>query len=368
MISLSGSSVGLEELEAIRVCFERQWLGAGQETERFEKTMAERLGVSDFLFLNSASNGLQMAFHILDLPKYSEVIIPSYAWISCANAIILNNLTPVFCDVDYCTGNVTAEHIREKRTQKTSALLIIHYAGKPVDMDALSELGLPIVEDAAHAVDSTYKGFPCGIMGEVGIFSFDPTKNLTTGEGGGLVVKEENLMRMARRLRSCGIEKSGIDSDKERWWEYDVYGFFPKMLNTDVAAAMGLVQLKKLQDLQARRKALWEQYTRVFTTEAWAIDWIEPPPGPEAYERHSYFTYQIKLKYGSRDLLAKFLRERGIYTNLRYHPLHLNPAYGSRDRLVNCERLNATALNLPLHPRLREEEVDYVLDTLKAFL
>jgi dTDP-4-amino-4,6-dideoxygalactose transaminase len=368
MISLFGSDVGPEELAAVEDTFERQWLGIGPRTAEFERRIADKTG-RPFAFLNSGSNSLQLALRLLDLPRGGEVILPSFTWISCANAVVINGLTPVFCDVDADTANLTAAHVAARITPRTVAIMVVHYAGKPVDVDSLLPFGLPIVEDAAHAIDSSLRGRHCGALGTVGIFSFDAVKNLTTGEGGGVVARDAAMAERARLLRYCGIAKSGLEASasKGRWWEHELVDVFPKMLNTDIAAAIGLVQLRRLAGFQARRRALWEDYTRRLHQEPWAIGWLEPPAGPAADEQHSYFTYLIRLRAGSRDALAHFLRDRGIYTSLRYHPLHFNAAYGCPGPLPVTEHLNAVALNLPLHQRLADADVDRIFDALRDF-
>lgn len=247
--------------------------------------------------------------------------------------------------------------------------MVVHYAGKPVDMNPILALGLPVIEDAAHAIDSYYKGKHCGAIGSVGIFSFDAVKNLTTGEGGGVITSNPEYLKRAKNLRYCGIAKSGFEASttKTRWWEYDVHAFFPKMLNTDMAAAMGLEQLKKLDTFQKRRKELWNQYTSVLASEPWANEWLEWAPDASPHEKHSYFSYFIKLRHGSRDALAKHLYDLGIYTSLRYHPLHLNKIYNCPARLEHSEWLNEHALNLPLHHRLSDGDVAKVIDGLRSF-
>ena len=147
-----------------------------------------------------------------------------------------------------------------KNYKKTSAIMVVHYAGLPVDMKPILELGFPVIEDAAHAIDSTYNGLPCGTIGDVGIFSFDAVKNLTVGEGGGITTKDPIKIERAKVMRYCGIGKSGFDSavnnsnTKSRWWEYNIREPFIKMLPTNLAANIGLAQLNRIDTLQARRK------------------------------------------------------------------------------------------------------------------
>ncbi len=369
MISLFGSWVGKEELGQIAECFDKQWIGIGPKVAEFEKQLAARLGVPDLVLLNSGSNSLHMAVKLLDLPEGSEVILPTFTWISCASAIQLNRLKPVFCDVDLNTCNMRPSDVREKVTSKTAAVMVVHYAGKPVDMDGIRELGFPIIEDAAHAIDSTYKNKACGTLGDTAIFSFDAVKNLTTGEGGAVLSRDPSRLKRARALRYCGIAKSGFQASasKDRWWEYDIQDYFPKMLPNDIAAGIGLAQLQKLDSFQNRRKQLWTRYQETLSSESWSKDWLALPPDPERHERHSYFTYCVRLKHGSRDKLAKHLYDRGVYSSLRFHPLHLNAIYGNQVSLPNSELLNETALCIPFHHRLSDGDVEKIFDGLKSF-
>lgn len=365
MISVFGSKVGSEELEEIKSSIQNQWLGIGPKTKKFEEEFSSRLKLPFFVMLDSGSNSLYMAVKLLGLPEGSEVILPSFTWIACGHAVVLAGCKPVFCDVDFATQNLTAETVNPCITKKTKAIMVVHYAGKPVKMDGIMKLGFPVIEDAAHAVDSKIGGRYCGSLGDIGIYSFDAVKNISIGEAGGLTVKDKETAEMARKLRYCGIGKSGFESStsKNRWWEYSVTDFFPKMIPDDISACIGLAQLKKIDAHQRLRKAIWERYEKEFGS----IGWLSLPEGPAKDEQHSYFTFCIRLKDGKRDDLAKYLYENGIYTTLRFHPLHLNPIYGSRAKLPNCEKLNEVALNIPLHPGLSESDVSYIIEKIKAF-
>lgn len=364
MISVFGSKVGAEELSEIKTSLESQWLGIGPKTKAFEASFSARLG-QPFALLDSGSNSLFMAIKLLNLKPGCEIIVPSFTWIACAHAIKLAGHVPVFCDVDLHTQNVTAETIRPHLSKNTGAIMVVHYAGKPVLMDEILKLGFPVIEDAAHAVDSQLNGRYCGAMGTVGIFSFDAVKNLVMGEGGGVTAKDPALIERARLLRYCGIGKSGFEASakSDRWWEYHIADFFPKFLPNDIMAAIGLAQLSKLDKLQAERKSIWHTYQMAFKD----VDWLVRPSDPGPREKHSYFTYFLKIKNGQRDRLAKYLYENGIYTTLRYHPLHLNPIYKSPAKLPNTERLNEEGLNIPLHPNLSASDVTTVIETIKSF-
>jgi len=369
MISVFGSLVGTEEIKNVSACMESQWMGFGSNVTKFEQNFSSKFGVANFAMVDSGSNALYMAVSLLDLPKGSEIILPSFTWVSCAQAILLAGHLPVFCDVDPVTMNVRREDVEARITSNTRAIMVVHYAGLPVDMDPLIELGLPIIEDAAHAVCSTYKGRLCGTLADVGIYSFDAVKNLTTGEGGGITARNPELIERAKVLRYCGIGKSGFEAavssagGKNRWWEYNIQEPFIKMLPTNIAAAIGLAQLERIDSLQTRRKQIWDYYQLEFSL----YEEITTPQEAPASDSHSFFTYCIRVP--ERDRLAQHLLENGVYTTLRYHPLHLNRLYGQTDvRLPNCEQLNEDCLSIPLHPRLTDDDTEKVVSLITDFV
>lgn len=365
MITVFGSHVSDKEIESVSDSMKKQWMGMGPKVAQFERDIKERLNLDNFTMVDSGSNALYMALTLMELPKGSEVIVPTFTWVSCAQAVLLAGLNPVFCDVDLNTMNVTKETVQEKITEKTSAIMVVHYAGLPVDIDSIKELGFPILEDAAHAVDSYYKGQACGGIGDAGIYSFDAVKNLAVGEGGGVTVKSIAAAERARKLRYCGIGKSGFEASthgKERWWEYSIEEAFIKMNPSDIAGAIAVEQLKRLDELQEKRKAYWDMYQEAFAN----VDDVITPVEASSGDKHSYFTYCIRVP--KRDALAKYLMENEIYTTLRYHPLHLNPIYKQMDvTLPNGERLNEEALSIPLHPNMSIDDVNKVISTIIEF-
>lgn len=367
MISVFGSLVGEEEIKNVTECMKSQWMGFGKDVEVFEKEYSIKFNLENFAMVDSGSNALYMAVKLLDLTPGSEIILPSFTWVSCAQAIILAGHKPIFCDVDPRTMNVRAEDIKSKITSKTQAVMIVHYAGLPVDLDPIIDLGFPVIEDAAHAVYSTHKDRPCGGIGDVGIFSFDAVKNLTVGEGGGITALCQKRIERAKVMRYCGIGKSGFDSavsgnSSNRWWEYNIQEPFIKMLPNNLAANIGLAQLKNIDNLQKRREQIWSFYQDEFSN----FKSIITPVEAESGDRHSYFTYCIRVP--KRDELAQYLLENDIYTTLRYHPLHLNSLYEQTDiSLTNCQDLNKEALSIPLHPGLSDTEVSKVTGMVKKF-
>lgn len=368
MISVFGSLIEDKDITNVVNCMKSQWLGFGKHVTEFEQKFSEKFNVPNFAMVDSGSNALFMAISLLDLPKGSKIIVPSFTWVSCAQAVLMAGHIPIFCDVDLHTMNIREKDIRSslKGHPDVRAIMVVHYAGLPVDMDSIMAIGLPVIEDAAHAVCSTYKDKPCGTIGDIGIYSFDAIKNLTTGEGGGITCKKKELIERAKILRYCGIGKSGfeaaVSNTNNRWWEYNIQEPFIKMLPTNIAGSIGLAQIEKINRLQVRRREIWEYYREKF----YAFKWVSIPEEAPGVCTHSYFTYCIRVPL--RDALAKYLLENEVYTTLRYHPLHLNPLYKQMNiRLPNSEKLNDCALSIPLHPRLTDEEVCKVVDLIKGF-
>jgi aminotransferase len=366
MISVFGSKYTQDDIDGVVECLKNGWTGIGKIVKEFESKFKTFLNVDNFLMLDSGSNALFLAIKNLNLPKGSEVILPSFTWVSCAQSILLNNLIPVFCDVDLYTQNVTVDLIKQKITNNTSAIMIVHYAGLPVDIKPILDLGYPVIEDTAHAVDSTINGKYCGTFGDVGIWSFDSVKNIAVGEGGGIYFKDKNLSDKSLQMRYCGIGFSGFnnaqnDSEK-KWWEYNITTPNVKMLPSDIEGSLALTQLNQLPKNQKRRKEIWDFYQDSFKNTD-----IITPVNHKSNETHSYFTYFIQVG-DKRDCLAKSLFEMGVYTTLRYHPLHLNDLYQSNEYLPNSEKLNLVGLNIPLHQNLSDDNVNYIVDSIKKLI
>jgi aminotransferase len=361
MINVFGSYVGSEELAEIKDCIDNQWLGMGKKTDIFEKMMASKLGLKDFIATDNCSNALYMAVKLLNLPKGSHVIVPTINWISGAIAVLLAGCTPVFADCDYETLNVTQETLYTASTRKTKALMIMHYAGYPIDY---FDTNLPIIADCAHAVDSNIDDSQLGILGDIAVFSFNSIKNVACGELGGICSIHDRYSVRAKEMRYCGLVKSGLQAstDKDRWWEYELKEPFIKMLPNDITASIGIAQLKKLDKLQARRKEIWDIYQSQLR-----LSWIDLPVDVPHGWKHSYFTYAIKILNGKRDELARYLLDNGIYTTVRYEPLHLYKQFGKQKRLPVAEELNETLLNIPLHPNLSNKDLEYVIEKIKQF-
>lgn len=327
------------------------WLGPGKIVENFESAISNRLGLPGMCMVDSGSHALLLVIKLLDLPAGSDIIVPSFTWVACANAVLLSGHNVVFCDVDTETGNATHKTIKDALTANTRAIMLVDYAGLiPHDIDEIKKIGLPIIEDAAHSINSKLNGISAGLFGDVAIYSFDSVKNLATPEGGGITSPDIKLIERAKELRYCGVKSGFGQKGKDRWWECDQKEIWYKTSPNDISAAIGLVQLRKLDNMQARRKEIWDRYQ---------VELKNTPPNVPVNAIHSYFTYLIRSN--KRDELAKKLLDNGIYSTLRYHPLHMNKIYKFDKYLPNCEYLAEHGLNLPLHSRLGNEEVEKII-------
>jgi aminotransferase len=365
MINVFSSFIGKEELAIVNKSFEKQWLGAGENVKIFEKKFINYKNLPNFLMVDNATNGLFLACKLLNIELGSEIILPSFTCIACAQAIKMAGFNPVFCDVDYETQNVTIEHILPHITHKTKAIMIVHYAGLPVDMEPILRLGYPIIEDVAHAVDSSYNGKSCGSYGDIGVFSFDPIKNIASCEGGGMTFINNEHYEKALNMRLCGTGSSGLQRMKENntvWWEDHAENVFIKTYPNDISAGIAIAQLEKLNILQERRKKIWDYYQSVFLP----YSQINLPIDTNNGNRHSYFTFCIRIP--KRNELAFYLLEKKVYTTLRFFPLHLNKIYyNSNYKLSNSEKLSEFALNIPLHPNLSDQDVNRVAELIVKF-
>ncbi|WP_145949538.1 DegT/DnrJ/EryC1/StrS aminotransferase family protein [Paenibacillus sp. Y412MC10] len=366
MISVFGSDLGDDEIQEVISSIKNQWVGLGPKVEEFESLLAKRLDVPDVALVDSGSNALLLGTHLLDLPKGAEIILPSLTWVACAHAVTLAGYKPIFCDVDLESYNVTANLIEPHINSRTGAIMIVHYAGLPVDIKPILSFDYPIIEDAAHAIDSKINDKFCGTFGELGIFSFDPVKNLATCDAGAIVGSKE-LVGRAKKLRYCGIVKSGfhaaINGNVSRWWEHEIVEAFPRIIPNDISASIGIAQLNRLPQLQERRRQIWQTYHDEFSS----LNWIKLPLDANAYLSHSYFTYLIRVPAKIRDQLAHFLYEAGVYTTLRYHPLHKTELYRTNYKLHNTEIIANEGLNLPLHPRMTDMDIEKVINLIKSF-
>jgi aminotransferase len=371
MINIFQPQLGDEELQSIKEVFESKWIGKGKKTDVFEHKFAEHLGVSrqQICSTNCCSEGLFSSMELLDIRKGDEVIVPTISFVGAANAVCYHGAKLVFCDVDRRTLNVRAEDIEKKLTPRTKAVLLIHYGGVPCEMDAImalaQERGFKVIEDSACSIASRYKSKACGTIGDMGMWSFDAMKILVCGDGACLYFNSEELTERARKWLYFGLEsKSGFsNSVDEKWWEFEISSFGHRAIINDVTAAMALVQLNKLPEFIEKRRQIHQQYDVLLHD----ISWLTTPLPLPDYCQSSYYFYHIQLEGDRRDAMARYLREKGIYTTFRYFPLHRVKFYGLDTSLENADYAADHTLCLPIHQALTENEVQYIAGQVKLF-
>lgn len=362
MINLFKPSLGEAELESLRKVFRSGWIGLGPITEQFEKAFADYVGCKYAVGLNSATAALDLSLKLLNINHGDEVIVPTMTFVSTAHVVKYNLAEPIFADVD---DNllIDLEDVARKITKRTKAIIPVHYAGRPVDMDKLKDIarGIPIVEDAAHAAGSAYKGFKCGSFGTMGCFSFHAVKNLSMGDGGAITTDDQDLYERAKRLRWLGIDKATWDrndQNKNYWWEYSVDEIGLKCHMHDISASIGLVQLSKLDKMNARREEIAERYTE-------GLRGVKTPMMDTKGSKSSWHIYCIRSD--QRNDLSISLQKKGVVTGVHYKPIHLYKCYGNRPSLPNAEKYFEEILSLPMYPDLTDHEIDTVIGAVNAF-
>jgi perosamine synthetase len=364
-------AIGQEEIDAVAEVMRSGWLGLGPKTEQFEQEFAAFAGSRFAVALNSGTAALHLAMEMLNIGPGDEVIVPPITFISTVHAVSYVGATPVFADVEPDTMNVSVEDIERKITDRTKAIIVVHLAGHPCDMDAIYALadsrGIKVVEDAAHACGATYKGRIIGSLGELTCFSFHAVKNLTCGEGGAITCNQDWIARKLREKRWVGISKDTwmrTATDKVYAWQYFVDKVGYKYHMNDTQAAIGLVQLRKLQQLNGRRREIAETYRRELSD----LSWIELPK-EKPYARSSWHLFQIKLPgEQARDRLIGHLKERDIATGVHYYPCHLHPCYIHLKAVVPvASEIWRRILTLPIHPNLTDDDLDRIVDGIRKF-
>lgn len=369
MIPVFKPSLGNEEEEAVANVFRSGWIGNGPKTHEFEEKFKRFTGAKNAVAVNSASAAIHLAVVSSGISRGDEVIAPSLTFVATNHPIIMQGATPVFCDVDYDT--LCADHfdIARKITKKTKAIIVVHYGGHPADLDELTEIckerKITLIEDCAHATGSYYKDRHVGLFGSYGCFSFAAIKNLTTGDGGMLVGSSKKNIEHARTLAWSGISQSTWEraKGKKLKWQYNVVATGWKYQMNDIAAAIGLVQLKKLKTNNLKRKTITERYNKAFSD----IPWIETPV-VRAFAKSSYHNYVVKVPEKIRDRLSSYIAEKGIVTSVHYMPTYYHKLYSSYSHNVPVtEQVWKKILLLPIFPDLSMKDQEFIVDTIKKF-
>ena len=372
-IRLFKPSFGDEELQAVKEAFDRSWVGLGPMVSEFEEKWAEFTGAKLAIGVNSATAALHLALAAFKFPEGKKVLVPSQTFSATASSVLYNRLIPVFVDSDPITLGICLEDLDKKYDKDCVAVMPVHYAGHPVPMDKLipwaKERGLRVIEDCAHTAGGFYHGRMLGTWGDIGCYSFEEKKLMTTGDGGMMVTNDPELFIDVKAMRWVGIDKDNwktaqayldANHDALHWfYELNVLGYKYNM--NDLAASIGLAQFKKLPDFNKKRSQIIRRYMDGLV----GIDGVKPflPFEPEKYP------YQMfGVRAGRRNDLIVYLKSKGIATGCHYTPLSSQPLF--KPYANGCEYIEKEAdklITLPLHVDLTNEEVDYVVENIKNF-
>ena len=367
--------LGDAELLKISEVFKSNWLGRGSVVTDFESRFADNLNAppENFYAMSCCTEGLFLAAEIFGFSVDDEIIVPTISFIAAGSAVVKSGASLILCDVDPRTLNATVETIAAKYTSKTKAIILNHYGGYPCDlgpiMDFAQAHNLLVIEDSACAVQSFYKGQACGTIGDMGIWSFDAMKTLVTGDGGMIHLKSQEHLDHVKEECYLGLPSrgaSGIDKVKEGsdiWWEVQINRPGRRSVMNNISAAIGLSQLERLQGFVERRKVITTMYNTAFRD----MDFLQTPPGEPEGTVSSFYFYWIQIE--TRNELAAYLKENGVYTSFRYWPLNwVNYFKEPKSSEFECSNYAANhTLNLPLHHGLSDSDVFLVINLVLKF-
>lgn len=372
-IPISLPSLDEEEWYALREPIMSGWLTQGAKVTAFEEAFAERHQVSHAIATTSCTTALHLILIALGVGPGDEVIVPAFTWVATVNVVLHCGATPILVDVDRETFNLDITQVKEKLTERTKAIIPVHLFGLCVDMDALAAVapGIPLVEDAACAAGSAYKGRVAGSLGIAGAFSFHPRKSITTGEGGMITTNDDALAAKMRVLRNHGAsiseEQRHLGSQPYILPEFNDLGFNYRM--TDLQGAVGLVQLKKLDQFISERN----HWANFYHQELAGIDWLRTPKIPERFTSgwQAYVCYVEEAKFPlPRNQIMAALQSQGVSTRPGTHAIHLLGVYKDKfgikpDDYPGARDCDAFSMAIPLHNRMSREDYEYVVKTIK---
>jgi len=366
MIPIARPSIGKEELMEVEKVFSSGWLGMGSTVFEFENKIRDYIGVKHVVAVNSGTSAIHIALDALGAQEGDEVIVPSLTFAGSVQPIIACRATPVFCEVNKNTLNIDINDVKKKITNRTRIIIPVHYGGEPCDMDELLDIArnknIHVVEDAAHAFGSFYKGKRIGSFGDAACFSFDPIKNITCGEGGAVVTNNETLAQEIIKKRILGIDKDTWHRYKnERSWFYEVVtsGFRYHMSN--INAAIGLVQLGKAEGFAEKKRKICRTYDNAFKNVK-EIELLD-----RNYESIAPFNYVIKVKK-ERNALLEYLNKNGVGAGIQYIPNHLQPRFKMfYAQLSVTEDVYKKILALPLYFDMQDQDISNVIEAVTGY-
>lgn len=369
MIPYGRQTIEEDDIQAVVDVLRSDYLTTGPKIAEFEKMVADYVGAKYAVAISNGTSALHAACFAAGIQPGDEVITTPLTFAASSNCVLYCGGTPVFADVDPKTYNIDPEDIRRKITDKTKAIIAVHLAGQPCDMDEIHKIAkehdLLVIEDGAHALGSVYKGKKVGTLSDMTTFSFHPVKPITTGEGGMIVTDNEEFYQKMMLFRSHGITRDeNLMTRNDGPWFYQQLDLGYNYRITDIQCALGCSQMKKLDRFLARRKEIVARYNEAFAD---CENIVTPYQLPET--ESGWHLYIVQVKNCDRRKVFEALREHGIAVNVHYIPVYLHPYYqehGYKDvHCRNAEEVYSHIISLPLYPTLTEEQQQYVIETLK---
>ncbi len=367
--------IGKEEIDEVVKTLKSGWLGTGPKVELFEKKFTEYIGCKYSMAVNSATAGLHLALKTLGIGKGDEVITTPMTFCSTVNVIAHCQATPIFTDIDKDTWNIDTEEVEKKITKKTKAIIPVHLHGRPCEMDKIIQIAkkhkLYIIEDAAHALEAEYKKRKIGNIGDITVFSFYVTKNLTTAEGGMVTTNNNKWAEMIKIMSLHGLSRDAYkryNTKVFRHYEAIVPGFKYNM--TDIQASLGVHQLKRIENNCKIRTRYWEMYNEAFAK----LPELITPAKENKSIFHAKHLYAILIKPETmkinRDRFINELIKRNVGTGIHFLPVHLHPYYRKTfnykvEDFPNAEFVGSRTISLPLSPVMTEKDVRYIISSVK---
>lgn len=374
-LPLSRPTISKETIDEVVKVLESGWLATGPLTQKFEAELSKYFGDRKAACFTSATAGLHASLIAIGIKPGDEVITTPLTFVATANVIAMLGARPVFVDIERDTFNIDVKKVEAACTEKTKAIMPVHYAGLPVDLDPLYEIAkrknLRVIEDSAHAVGTSYKGRKIGTFGDIQVFSFHPIKNMTSGEGGCVVLDSENEMKTLGLQRFHGIDRSIWDRfSKNGSTYYDIVfpGFKSNM--SDIQAAIGLHQLSEVEMMNERRRRLANRYREAFADMGDKLTMQGIPQYDFVHSGHLFPICVVDSE--KRDDFMSFLKENSIGTTPYYTPLHLFSYYQKefgfkKGDFPEAEYVGERIVCLPLYYALQESDQDYIIDMVKKF-
>lgn len=369
-------SIDASDVRAVANVLRSSHLTTGPAVEKFERKFADMTGAKYAVAVSSGTSALHVALAAAGIGPGDEVVTTPYSFAATSNAILHAGAVPKFADIRPDTFNIDPEWVEKEIRKRTRAVLAVHFAGLPCDLDHLRRIcrrrGLRLIEDAAHALGAVYKGRPIGSVGDLTTFSFHPAKHITTGEGGMITTSSKVFAERMRRFRNHGITADVNQRIKQNSWKYDIHEIGYNYRLSDIHCALGMSQLDKLGRFVRRRREI----ALMYRSELRNLDEIVLPEGEKtAGTIHSWHLFMVRLRLNriraDRDAVFRELRRKGIGVNVHYMPIHLFKYYRTRfgcrfGDFPNAERLFQEALSLPLFPSMTRSDVRRVVKALKG--